>query len=230
MRRHGVAIDQKAGAEARPRRLQQSGQRVVIGAPAIGHTALGFRKAQPATIDRLAVGNDFRDRPQPGAHPHARRVDPGGQPVLEHRGVELPRLPVCVAPDAREGGGEQRRAVLGHMREDLVDVAILAGAKCGRIQPRAGHKILIVIAAGMGGGEDQRRRWPLRLPYDVAAGTVFNSDGGVRYRDLPPGRPCAHATIGQADRVTGGPSTCLTLWMGVVGATGIEPVTPTMSR
>ncbi len=82
----------------------------------------------------------------------------GGKLVGEHRRVEFPGLAVGVAEGAREGGGEQRRAVLGGGGEQLVDEAVLAAPQAERVEPRGGEEVGGVGAPGMRRGENHRDR------------------------------------------------------------------------
>ncbi len=74
--------------------------------------------------------------PRPAPTRGAGGVDPGRQRVGEHRRVEFPGLAVGVAEGAREGGGEQRRAMSGPGGEQLVDEAVLAAPQAARVEPR----------------------------------------------------------------------------------------------
>ena len=142
MRRHRVAVDQQAGAECAACASISAAQRLVDTAPSRRDPALRLGEAQLAPIDRLARGDHARDGAEPGADPGAGGVDPGRQRVVEHRRVEFPRLAVGVAEGAREGGGEQRRAVLRRGGEQLVDETVLAAAQAsaGRAAPRRGNR------------------------------------------------------------------------------------------
>ena len=141
VRRHRMAVDQQAGAETgaglgdqlRPARRGTAASRC-------GCAASASAKRQLAAVDRLAGGDDAGDRAEPRADAGAGGVDPGRQRVGEHRRVELPGLAVGVAPGAREGGGEQRGAVLRGRGEQLVDEAVLAAAQAQRIEAGGGEE------------------------------------------------------------------------------------------
>ena len=142
VRRHRVAVDQQAMAEIGAGLGDQRGQRIVERLPAGADPPLRVGERQLVAVDRLAGGHDAGDRAQPRADPGAGGVDPGRQPVGEHRRIELPRLAIGIAPGAREGGGEQRGAVLRRRGEQLVDEAVLAAAQAQTVEPGGGQQFV----------------------------------------------------------------------------------------
>ncbi len=67
MGRHGMAIDQQAEAEPRPRLGDQAGECGVIRLPARADARLGLGEGKPAAIHRLPARDDARDGAEAGA-------------------------------------------------------------------------------------------------------------------------------------------------------------------
>ncbi len=146
-RRHRMAIHQKTGTEARPRLFNHRQQRIMIGLPVAMHAALRLGEAQPDTVNGLAIGHHAGNGAEARADTRAGGVHPGWQRVLEHRGIQLPGLPVHVAESAREGGRDQGRAMGGGGTEDVVNIAVFAAAERFLVQPRGGDEFIVVATA-----------------------------------------------------------------------------------
>ena len=134
-------------------------------------------------VDLLAVGDDARDGAEPGADARRAGVDVAGQRVVEHGRVELVGLAVGVDEGAREEARQQRGAVRGRRREQLVDEGVLGPAQRERVEPRGRRE----ARAGSRCRYAARRRPPLP---SIAAGRS-RQKGDRRWRGRRARRTCS---------------------------------------
>ena len=187
VRRHRVAVDQQAGAEAPARVASISAASASWnGCQQRAHPPLGLGEAQLAAIDRLARGDDAGDGAQPGADARRWWCSPSAAARPANiAGVELPRLAVGVAEGAREGGRQQRRAVAPGAAANSSSTKLSSLRRSAeRIEPRGGDEIGRVVAAGMRRGEHHRRGLAGRPPQRHRAGlagedAVRRATGGL---------------------------------------------------
>ena len=92
-------------------------------------------------VDFLGVADHPRHGAQPAGHPHRAGIGEGGQAALEHARIELVGLAVDVHEAAREMRAHQRKAVLHHAGDQLVDEAVLRAPQGGDIEPRGGEEV-----------------------------------------------------------------------------------------
>ncbi len=156
--RHRVAVHEQAGIETLPSPRDQVCQRLMIRLPALADPQFRLGEGQLAPVDRLTRGHDSRDRAQARADARTRRVHPGRQHILEHRGIKLPRLAVRIAVGARKARGEQGRAARGGGGEQLVHEAVLAAPERERVEPGSGHEGGWVVLPGVRRCEDDGRQ------------------------------------------------------------------------
>jgi hypothetical protein len=132
--RHGMAIDQHALPEHRARSADQRGHHVMKRLPACLDSPLSLREGQFAAVDRLAGGDDSRDRAKSRGNTGAGGVNPGGQVVSEHARIELPLFAIGIAPRTRERRVDQRCAKADCRGEQFVHETVLAAPQAKRVK------------------------------------------------------------------------------------------------
>ncbi len=153
-----MAVDEDGSTEPPPRTLEHARYACVKGLIQPLDPLDRRRKRQRLAVDLLAVSHDARDRSEAPGDPHGLCVGEVWQRLCKEFRIELIGLAIDVEVRTREPRSNEGRAQLCHIREQLVDEAVLRLPQRVGIEPRALQENAGIETARMRRAEDEGGR------------------------------------------------------------------------
>ena len=150
----------------------------MIGRVDGGHSFRRLGEGELAGVDFLTLADDAGYGAEAGGHPRAPRPGEARQLVLEHPGVQFPRLAVDVDIGAGEARAEHRDAMPRRALDQVVDKGVLGSPDRVGVEVGRRHEGLGINPSRMGGAKHQRsERLPRRRigKLEGFVGAVFGS-------------------------------------------------------